>query len=500
MKIKLQPWNQWGVSARLILLAIIPVAVLFLTGTYYNYSTRLAEVREDIAERGLVVAASMAESSEYGLTSGNLLDLEHIATSLVQADQSISEIDILNEERNLVVHVSPKIQRQHDDRVFEAPVKRRMLVIPDFQADGLPQVSGAESPVSTAASGVIGYVRVRMSPTELLAKQTDRILIQSLITLLSLFISCGFALYMASRLNRPIATAIRALRDIRGGDYRVHVDIDEGGEIGDLLLSINEMSIALDEAKNRLEEKVRERTKELESSRNEALSANADKRKLIQKVDSAVEDERKSIAVEIHDELNAALLSVRINSQSIRDLTDGPNYESSQDEIRARAQATIDTSANLYASARKIVRRLRPEVLDILGLQGAASEMMHNFEKLHPECRVTFNASGDFSRIESSLSIAAYRLLQEALSNVAKHTKATKVAASLIVDDQDDVLHLSIVDNGDGFDVNASNPGIGLIGMSERVFAFNGKLEIASERGVGTSISIEFGLARNAQQ
>jgi two-component system sensor histidine kinase UhpB len=114
----------------------------------------------------------------------------------------------------------------------------------------------------------------------------------------------------------PLRSSIGALRQIRGGNYRVQLPVTTGGEIAELQASIGEMSLALDQSKQHLENKVAERTRDLVESRNEALKADADKRKLIQKVNSIVEDERKSIAIEIHDELNASLIAVRLESQA----------------------------------------------------------------------------------------------------------------------------------------------------------------------------------------
>jgi signal transduction histidine kinase len=220
------------------------------------------------------------------------------------------------------------------------------------------------------------------------------------------------------------------------------------------------------------------RTRGLEEARDEAIKAGVERRKLIQKVDSAVEDERKSIAIEIHDELNAALVAARLNSQRILDLTAGAVPSPGREEIRERAESTIKLTTALYSSARNIVRRLRPEVLDMLGLQGAVEEMLHCYDVSHSNCRFEFNPRGDFSKLEDGPAIAAYRLVQEALSNIIKHAAASKVSVSLFVDDEENGLHITITDNGIGFDPGTINAGIGMIGMRERVYAFNGQMEI----------------------
>ena len=497
------PWSHWSFSARLILTAIIPVAVLFLAGIVYTYSSRISEVQEDLAERGVVIASAMAESSEYGLVSGNFSDLERIATSLVQADKTVSAIDILTADKRLIVHVTPKVQREAVDRVFEVPVKKQSIGVNEFQFDGLPHVSGEATDVQTTDTGIVGYVRVRMSPTELLAKQTKRLYVQTGISLLALFASTWCALYLARRLNKPIVTSIRALQQIRGGNFSVNVDVNEGGEIGDLLLSINEMSEALDEAKHQLEDKVLDRTNELEASRNEAVRANAEKRKLIQKVNSIVEDERKAISAEIHDELNAALIAMQLDLKRILNLTQTAEvHGDAVHEIREKAQSVINSASSLYARGRNLVRRLRPEVLDILGLHGAIEDIVNLYDKAHPSCQFILQSDGDFTQLDGETSIAAYRIVQETLSNVVKHSGATLVSVRMVLKQEDQENHaveIAIADNGVGFDLQETTPGIGLIGIQERVHAFNGQLNVRTAINGGTTITIKLPVAINAQ-
>lgn len=487
-------WKNWSISARLIFITIIPVALLFCSDVLYTYLFRHAEVQEELAERGRIVASALAESSEYGVISGNLADLERIAKGLVQADNSIYEINIQKSDRSVVLHVASNVPQAKESQVFEAPVKRRLLAINEFEDEGLPHLSGQENIKQASGDELAGYVRVTMSPSVLVAKQTHRIYVQSAMSLLALFASVLCALYLARALHKPMATTIHALRKIRGGDYAVHVDVSAGGEIGELLSSINEMSVSLEESKRDLENKVLARTRDLEESRNAALKSNAEKRKLIQKVNSIVEDERKSIAIEIHDELNAVLIGARLNSRRILDLTANAEPGSANAEIRASAESILKVCADLYASARKIVRRLRPEVLDLLGLQGAVEEMLHSYDISHPDCKFEFQSRGDFSGIGGDRAIAGYRLIQESLSNVIKHARASRVCVSLFADDESNSLHITIADNGLGFDLEAASAGIGIIGMRERVCALNGQMKIVTAMGCGATIEIQLPL------
>ena len=207
-------------------------------------------------------------------------------------------------------------------------------------------------------------------------------------------------------------------------------------------------------------------------------------------MNSIVEDERKSIAIEIHDELNASLIAARLESQSILHLAGKLEASAPIEEIKLKSQAITKLTLDLYASGRRLVRRLRPEVLDMLGLHGAVEEMIRHYDTSHPECRFEFHSEGDFSGLGNELAISAYRIIQEALSNVLKHAGATHAQVSLMLSDAEGMLHIEIDDDGSGFSTRSTSSGIGIIGMRERVYALNGKIEFSSEPDRGTVISI----------
>jgi two-component system sensor histidine kinase UhpB len=234
---------------------------------------------------------------------------------------------------------------------------------------------------------------------------------------------------------------------------------------------------------------VAERTRDLLASRNEALRADADKRKLIQKVNSIIEDERKSIAIEIHDELNASLIAARLEAQSIGQLAGKAAPGPAIDEIRQKAQSITKLALDLYANGRRLVRRLRPEVLDMLGLHGAVEEMLRHYDS-GSGCRFEFESRGDFSKLGNELAISAYRIVQEALSNIMKHSQAGAARVSLSLSERESALHIYVEDDGVGFDTASASEGIGIIGMRERVYALNGRFDVKSSPGKGTLVAI----------
>ncbi|MFS2003919.1 ATP-binding protein [Duganella sp. CT11-25] len=416
-------WRQWSVRSRLMAMTAIPLAYMFCTFVWYAYQSRLSEVREEMAERGPLVAKVLADSSEFSLLSHRYDDLKLTINGMLRSDASIYRIEVLDAHRRELVHAAARTSGEPEPRSYEAPILKRLMWVTMLGADGRPYVK--DRPVG-ASSGVtvetMGYVRVTMSPSAMLLKQTRRFYVELMVGSIGLLACALLAWQLAKGLNASLQSSMRALRE-----------------------------------------------------------ADAEKRRLIRKVNSVVEDERKSIALEIHDELNATLIAARLEAQRITELA-------GEGEIRDKAQAIIKLTLGLYNSGRALVRRLRPEVLDMLGLDGAVEEIVRHYDSARSGCRFTLQASGDFSRLESAVGISAYRIVQEALSNIVKHARATHASVSLTLDEAG--LHMHIADNGSGFDPALASSGIGIVGMRERVYAFNGDIEIDTGIAAGTRIAI----------
>jgi two-component system sensor histidine kinase UhpB len=493
---KIRFWRSWSIGLRMAFITMLPVAFLFTSFVWYSWYSHRAQVSEELAERGRILARALAETSEYNVISGNLSDLRLTINGLVQSDKSIYRIDVVQADGRNAVGVLSKIARDAEPHYYEAPIKKQVVWINLFSDNGTPHVSApADTRPPTLTTEVVGWVRVTMSPSNMLARQGQRFQVELAMAALALAVSGALGFVLARSLTMPLRQAIGALREIRGGNYRVQLPVTTGGEVGELQGSIGEMSVALDESKQGLENKVAERTRDLLASRNEALRADADKRKLIQKVNSIIEDERKSIAIEIHDELNASLIAVRLEAQSIGQLAAKSGAGPGVDEIRQKAQSITKLSLDLYASGRRLVRRLRPEVLDMLGLHGAVEEMLRHYDS-GSGCRFEFHSEGDFSHLENELAISAYRIVQEALSNVMKHSKAAFATVSLALLENEQLLHIEVADDGVGFDPGSSSEGIGIIGMRERVYALHGRFDVRSNPGKGTVVAIALPLKR----
>jgi len=144
---------------------------------------------------------------------------------------------------------------------------------------------------------------------------------------------------------------------------------------------------------------------------------------------------------------------------------------------------------NTIQTARRIMTDLRPEVLDLLGFVDAVKQYVAKYEERY-KIRCEFHATDAPVEINSDQSVALFRIVQEALNNISKHAKATKISINI-----DLVQHkyvVEIIDNGVGFDMKKKtrSDSYGLIGMKERVFLLGATLDIQSEIGKGTTIRV----------
>lgn len=230
--------------------------------------------------------------------------------------------------------------------------------------------------------------------------------------------------------------------------------------------------------------------RELESAYISIEKVGNERSMLLTKMNTVVEDERRAIASEIHDTLNALAISIRSYAQCIIETVSIKNKEFSKADVFIRANVIVDSANELYRLCRNIVERLRPELLDVLGLGKSIDDMLNRINAVNPKCEFRFNVIGNISLLHESVSIALYRVIQEATSNILKYAAASAVNISLHLDGNTKILTLKISDDGVGFDTEKQNHGFGLISMRERIESIDGKFLINSSLESGTEIII----------
>jgi PAS domain S-box-containing protein len=208
-------------------------------------------------------------------------------------------------------------------------------------------------------------------------------------------------------------------------------------------------------------------------------------RNLSLKVLSAQESERKRIGRELHDGVGQTLSAVKILLEKQLGLL----HEQAADADLAQLERSLPYIEGAIVEIRRILLDLRPAMLDDLGLVAAVKWLCREFSARFKNIEVRTEISVNENSVDETRKTVLYRVLQEALNNVAKHSKASWVRVRLV--ESDGALQLSVKDDGKGFDPGEGAPGVGLPGMRERIELVSGSFQVYSARREGTEIRAE---------
>ena len=208
-------------------------------------------------------------------------------------------------------------------------------------------------------------------------------------------------------------------------------------------------------------------------------------RSLAEHIQSGRETERAHIAREIHDELGQMLTALKFDVEWL-----AKRLPAAEPALLIKAATMSELIGATIQSVQRISAELRPSILDNLGLVAALQWQIKEFqERTEIRCCFTTNLDEDFA-LDPGLATVLFRIFQEALTNVARHAQATAITAALTC--QDSCLQMAVVDDGVGIsekhltDVNS----LGLIGMRERLYPWQGQLTIQRAPGRGTAVEI----------
>jgi two-component system, NarL family, sensor histidine kinase UhpB len=218
-----------------------------------------------------------------------------------------------------------------------------------------------------------------------------------------------------------------------------------------------------------------------------------DNRRLAQQHIEALESERKRLARELHDEAGQYLNAIKTDAVSIMNTA-----ENGPAGLSRAAGAIVDHTDRVYGVVRDLIRRLRPVGLDELGLLAAVEHYIDHWQERVAHTRVSLSADGDLEKLDELRSLTCYRLIQEALTNVARHAQAIHVRIQLTqqtnTSGAEEVV-VRIRDDGQGADLSARHAGLGLVGMRERIEMLGGTLRLQSAPASGFEILAQIPLS-----
>jgi signal transduction histidine kinase len=278
------------------------------------------------------------------------------------------------------------------------------------------------------------------------------LLIGSLIAVVFL----GAAAWLARSVTEPVLELARAAHRFGQRDFSVRLPAERKDEIGELAAAFNRMAEELERttvSKSELEE-------------------------LAGRLITAQEDERQRVARELHDDITQRLAAIAIDAGTVEQSGDPPRLQ----EGLARVKLQM---AQLARDIHGLSRRLHPKLLDDLGLVAAIeAECRAFFERGGPP--VEFTPAGDWAALPKPAALALFRIVQESLRNIEKHSGAEEV--SIRLQREDGFAHLIVEDNGRGF--SERRPGLGLASMEERARLLSGRFRVDSAPGAGAKVEV----------
>jgi signal transduction histidine kinase len=469
MKTKKELTNQWinyfwsitgAVSVRIKILGIALILVFLLGGVAILVvrASMQSVVTHELELRAASIAEDLANRATDAILVNNQFLLNQLISETKTSYPDIRYIFVVDSTGRVLAHT------------FGTGFPIELIAANSVPPGGPSRVSvlnTTEGLIWDSASpifeGRVGTIRLGLSDA-FLGRTVNTVTVQLLLA--TLFVSTVgilLAIFLTRVLTHPIQQLAQAAHAVGQGDLDQRVSRWADDEIGELADSFNDMVKNL-----RLAEEAQQERQRL---RNE----------LVERVMSAQEDERKRIARDLHDQTSQSLVSLIVQLKLVETASDETTRKKSIVELREQLRTAL-------GEVRKMALDLRPNALDDLGLVQAVhwfADRCHQNSGLQVTVRTTCN----LECLSSRYSLAFYRVIQEALSNAAKHSQATRVWVD--ISSEKDRLWLEIRDDGKGFDVSkaaSKGGGLGIFGMRERIELLGGQFSIESAPGSGSRI------------
>lgn len=457
-------------SFTLKIMALLMVVLLML-GTAIIIQTRVIMnnlFTEQQAKRGISIANMLAARAPNLILVHNYYDLHELVKDVQQTNDDVKYAFVVSNDGELLAHSFPE--------GFPGDLLAANPLAPQAKYN-IAELVTEEGVIRDIAvpifDGRLGVVHVGLGDGSLRAILSDTTRQLLFDTLVAIFIGLILTIFLTGRLTKPIRELARVTGAITAGDFTQRAYVKSNDEMGRLAGAFNSMADYLHRLMTELKQKEEARTH------------------LLQKVIVAQEEERKRIARELHDETGQTLTSLMIGLKSLAENCPSAAQECRVEDMRAVVKTTL-------GEIHRLAVELRPSILDDMGLIPALEKYVADFQAAHG-LDVDLHVSwGSGSRVPHAIEVTVYRIVQEALNNIAKYAQAENV--SVIVTRDDKGLEAIVEDDGKGFDVEeimskTESNKLGLHGMRERASLVGGTFTIESSAGHGTTIYVRIPLA-----
>jgi len=462
-----------SIFKKLILVFISTFVILGLLISVFVWQSLDVAMTEQFQKRGIEIATRLASMSSEHILFNDPIALFEVADEVRKSSDEIRYVLILDHRQRLLAHT------------FSDALPRGILELNAEAATLSPsviQVDSNEGPLldikAPIEAGRVGYARIGISENNIRGYIQEKIREIFLITLFVSLTATLLTAWLTAFVTRPIRDLSTAAGEIAKGNTESRVLVGSRDEIGRLAIAFNDMADSL-AVMNRDREALLTSLKEKEKLRG----------LLLNKLIVAQENERRRISRELHDETSQALTSLIVSTRLLSDSTVDQKMQSLIKGIR-------DVAARIMADIRNLAVELRPPSLDDLGLPAAMERYIQNYRELYG-IETVFSSSLKNTVPDSQVALTLYRIMQEGLTNVARHSGAAHVQIKL--EDLGGAVRLTISDDGHGITdeslrkARESNH-IGIYGMKERAELCGGTFRLMTDR-TGTAISVTIPLA-----
>ena len=324
-----------------------------------------------------------------------------------------------------------------------------------------PETTSVSVPISIRGK-TESLVITRRTPNDEMAEIWDGIVTQLVVGSAIAVVLFLITMMVLSRALAPLKALSQAMTDIEAGFYDARVEPGGAPELAAICTKLNHLAESLG-------------------------TAVEDKRRLAERAISLQDSERKEIARELHDEFGPYLFALRAHASALMRLSG--DRETDGDALRKHGGAILEQVNALQQFNRRILEKLRPVGLAELGLREALGALLRLWSESHPEVVIETTISHSLGETGETADLTIYRIVQEALTNVFRHARATSVNVCIEPAKRPTGMHggrdcalVRVRDNGRGLQPD-HRLGLGLTGMRERILAFGGTLTVASDAG-----------------
>jgi two-component system, NarL family, sensor histidine kinase UhpB len=450
----ISPWHRCSIRTQLLVIVlIIELAAALMAGVVTIFKARTS-TRVEI---------------EASMRLAQLFVTE--ALRLVQDDTPVQHVlsDVPLQAR-LLRHVRILVHDMADVPVAQITASRDPATVRRaerapapawFQALIAPAIERHVIPI-TAHGQQIGSVVIASEPKDEIAEVWENTVALALVAL-AVTAAMMAALYILfGRALAPLTGLARGLTDLEHRDYAVRLPVPQAREFVALATRFNALAQALD-------------------------SARAENVRLSQRLITAQDDERRNIALELHDEVGPSLFGLKAIATSIGTIA-ADSLDAMRQIASQRMRDMLPIIEHLQTVNRGLLNRLRPMALGHVPLGDLIERLIQDRAREHPQINLRLEAATLARTYGDTIDLTIYRCVQESLTNAIRHAAATQIVVA-VGDPSGDAsqLVLNIEDDGRGIGSDASR-GLGLTGMEERVRALGGQFVIEPRLGGGTAV------------